>query len=105
MTYEEAHRALWNALADGEVQTKSEWFEKNNKNNELNPYEKCFACEMALKRAKETSGRSKCVFCPLCESTPSTCLNGLYNEWMGAAKGFERFKLAHEIANLPWKEK
>jgi hypothetical protein len=105
MTYEEAHRKLWNALADGEVQTKSEWFEKNNKNNELNPYEKCFACETALKRAKETIGKSKCVFCPLCESTPSTCLNGLYNEWMGAAKGFERFKLAHEIANLPWKEK
>lgn len=105
MTYEEAHRALWNALADGEVQTKSEWFEKNNKNNELNPYEKCFACDTALKRAKETMGKSKCAFCPLCESTPLTCLNGLYNEWMGAAKGFKKFKLAHEIANLPWKEK
>jgi hypothetical protein len=105
MTYEEAHRALWNALADGEVQTKSEWFKKNNKNNELNPYAKCFACETALKRAKETIGKSKCVFCPLCEKTQLTCLNGLYAKWMGAAKGFEKFKLAHEIANLPWKEK
>ena len=102
MTYEEAHRALWNALADGEVSTNRQWFELNNKNNEEIPVELCFACEEAYGK----SGiRGHCQFCPLCNiGKEDDCLNGLYTRW-GDAKGFEKFKLAHEIANLPWKEK
>jgi hypothetical protein len=109
MTYEEAHRKLWNALADGEVKEKWEWFDLNNKNNEAIPMQTCFACKIA----SETFHRSpdsdeeiqKCNFCPLCNiDKEQNCLNGLYDKWR-EAKGFERFKLAHEIANLPWKEK
>ena len=102
MTYEEAHRALWNALADGEVTTKREWFELH-KGEEPTPKDKCFACAVAASNSGDKYNR--CQHCPLCEyKSNHNCLDGLYNEWQ-RAKGFEKFKLAHEIANLPWKEK
>ena len=103
MTYEEAHRALWNALADGEVLTKREWFVLNNKNKEDIPKEHCFACAVAASKSKH--GNDICKYCPLCNiEIGENCLSGLYAKWC-EAKGFEKFKLAHEIANLPWKEK
>lgn len=102
MTYEEAHRALWNALADGEINFKSAWF----KDYDNIPYQQCFACEAALHKMKTVEGNvAMCQFCPLCNiGKENDCLNGLYDRW-NDAKGFEKFKLAHEIANLPWKEK
>ena len=103
MTYEEAHRKLWNALADGEVKDKREWFRLNNKNNEDVPKCHCFACIVANCNSKQDD--NICLHCPLCEQeVDKDCLNGLYCKWANA-KGFEKFKLAHEIANLPWKEK
>lgn len=102
MTYEEAHRALWNALADGDIKDKVEWF-KGIPYKDV-PYQKCFACEVALDKAKRNT-ISMCLFCPLCDiNSENDCLNGLYHRYSDA-KGFEKFKLAHEIANLPWKEK
>jgi hypothetical protein len=104
MTYEEAHRALWNALADGEVTTKREWFEWNSQNKKKDiPRDYCFACDLAVRNSKKDS--NTCSHCPLCEwEYGDDCLKGLYKKWINA-KGFEKFKLAHEIANLPWKEK
>lgn len=102
MTYEEAHRALWNALANGDVKFKREWFIGCDDI----PYQKCFACEVAINKLHSVKGNaSMCQFCPLCDiDKENDCLNGLYDRWADA-KGFEKFKLAHEIANLPWKEK
>ena len=102
MTYEEAHRALWNALADGDVKFKHDWF----RGCDDIPYQKCFACEVAINKLHSVKGNaSMCQFCPLCDiDKENDCLNGLYDRWADA-KGFEKFKLAHEIANLPWKEK
>ena len=102
MTYEEAHRALWNALADGDVRTKYEWF----KGCDDIPYQKCFACEVAINKLHSTKGNaSMCQFCPLCDMDEhDSCLKGLYDRW-DEAKGFTKFKLAYEIANLNWKEK
>lgn len=104
MTYEEAHRKLWNALADGEVKDKREWFRINNKNKEQIPKDDCFACEVARCHSIKDFNNI-CRYCPLCEyKQDGPCLDGLYLKWTNA-KGFEKFKLAHEIANLPWKEK
>ena len=102
MTYEEAHRALWNALADGDVKFKQEWF----MGCDDIPYQQCFACEVAIHKMNSAKGNaSMCQFCPLGgKESENNCLNGLYDKWKDA-KGFEKFKLAHEIANLPWKEK
>lgn len=101
MTYEEAHRKLWNALADGEVKSKKEWFDLNNKNKEDLPLNKCFACESGLRKLKDN--KDICTVCPINKIKCMPCLNGLYEKWE-EAKGFEKFKLAHEIANLPWEE-
>lgn len=46
MTYEEAHRKMWNDLADGEVKAKEEWFEQNNINHEKIPANHCFTCNV-----------------------------------------------------------
>lgn len=100
MTYEEAHRKLWNALADGEVKNKQEWFDLNNKNKENLPLNKCFACELGLRK---TETNVMCSVCPINKSKCQPCLGGLYDKWQ-EAKGFEKFKLAHEIANLPWED-
>lgn len=101
MTYEEAHRRLWNALADGEVKSKKEWFDLNNKNKEDLPLNKCFACESGLRKLKDN--KNICAVCPINRSKCMPCLDGLYEKWE-EAKGFEKFKLAHEIAKLPWEE-
>lgn len=103
LTMKEAHRKLWNDLADGKVETKIEWF--NEWEAQFGsaglPENLCFACEEAKHRSINDD---HCLNCPIGEYTnKSGCLDGLHDKW-SFARGFEKFKLAHEIANLEWKE-
>lgn len=122
MTLEKAHRKMWNDLADGKVKNKREWVNLYNTNNESDPDRYCFACEEArrikIKVDKDSEIYDKdghklmtfyfsnniCGYCPLGGGGNSKqCLDGLYDKF-SRAEGFEKFKLAHEIANLPWNE-
>ena len=124
MTYAEAHKKMYMAIANNEVPSKGEWLEKTN------PYpapyyheltNNCFACdeakrrrekeEVELRAAKNDSGmliyhspESICKYCPLLgkDDEFGRCLNGLYDDFC-CAKGFDKFKLAYEIANLEWR--
>lgn len=103
MTMEEAHRKMWNDLADNVVKTKEEWIGIHNLNDEKPPKNYCFACEVA-----SFNGAVSCGRCPLIidgrKMLPGfSCLYELYGKWVDAT-GFEKFKLAHKIANLPWDE-
>lgn len=103
LTMEEAHRKMWNDLADGKVKNKSEWFDerKTRYESDREPESLCFACEEAKRRS---INESYCLNCPIGEWTSENgCLNGLYDKWYYST-GFEKFKFAHEIANLEWKE-
>ena len=122
MTMEEAHRKMWNDLADGKVEDKREWLDLYNTNNEDDPYFYCFACEEArtikakADRDIETYYKKEyramtyrfnngiCDYCPLGGTGNSEkCLHGLFDKWINVT-GFEKFRLAHEIANLPWED-
>lgn len=124
MTYAEAHKKMYMAIANNEVPSKGEWLKKTN------PYpapyyheltNNCFACdeakrrrekeEVELRAAKNDSGmliyhspESICKYCPLLgkDDEFGRCLNGLYDDFC-CAKGFDKFKLAYEIANLEWR--
>ena len=123
MTFAEAHKEMFMAIADGEVSCKKEWL---NKTSPV-PFDyglenDCFACEEAKRRKKEAdekltalynkdgyklltshSNDSFCNYCPLRGWSSDGCLHGLYDKFI-FAKGFEKFKAAYEIANLEWKE-
>lgn len=104
MTLEKAHRKMWNDLADGKVKNKREWLKLYNTSNEKSPKHYCFACEASL----NDKGIKSCNRCPLIVDGKRTtegysCLYGLFDRWVNAT-GFEKFRLAHEIANLPWDE-
>lgn len=104
MTMEEAHRKMWNDLADGKVESKGEWLNLHNTNMEKIPIYYCFACEASL----DNNRHRDCNRCPLIINGKRTvdgdpCLYGLFDEWCDATD-FEKFELAHEIANLPWDE-
>lgn len=108
LTIKEAHRKMWNDLADEKVETKNEWFNEwfNERKTKIRsaeaPENLCFACEEAKHRS--STNDVYCLNCPIGEYTKeSGCLDGLYNKWLFAT-GFEKFKFAHDIANLEWKE-
>ena len=126
MTYAEAHKKMFMAIANGEVATKTEWLEKTDPSLTLSYLElenSCFACEEAKRRREKANkdnefyatkddhklavfrfNDSICNYCPLGGLGKNRkCLNGLYDEYINS-KGFEKFKLAYEIANLEWKE-
>ena len=123
MTYPEAHKKMFMAIANGEVATKMEWLKKTNPDFDPYYYElenNCFACTEAIRREAEVETQDTriafsmlayhsfsdtyCKYCPLGGIGDSKmCLNGLYDKFFNA-KGFEKFKLAYEIANLEWKE-
>lgn len=50
------------------------------------------------------SPESICKYCPLLgkDDEFGRCLNGLYDDFC-CAKGFDKFKLAYEIASLEWR--
>lgn len=124
LTYPEAHKKMFMAIANGEVNSKLEWLKKTNP--DFDPYYRklendCFACTEAIRREAEVETQdirnafsmlayhsfsdTYCKYCPLGGIGDSKmCLNGLYGKFFNA-KGFEKFKLAYEIANLDWKEK
>jgi len=93
LTLEENHRKMWNALADNPPMSKEEYLKKNNITT---PKCECFACE---------SAKGDCGKCPICTTVKDEdCLNGKYRKWLDAT-GFERAKVANEIANLEWRER
>lgn len=97
MTMEEAHRKMWNDLADNKVKSQREWIDIYNTNNEEAPTNCCFVCETSW----NNNGFLSCSKCPLIvKDEKYGCLLRKWDD----AEGFEKFKLAHEIANLPWKE-
>ena len=126
LTYPEAHKKMFMAIANGEVKSKLEWLEKTSPTSYYSKLENnCFACEAAKRRKEEVetnlrivknesglpfsySSEGFCKYCPLSDEEDDDelgrCLNGLYYEFCSAV-GFKRFKLAYEIANLEWKEK
>ena len=101
MTIEEAHCKMWNDLADNKVKSPKEWLDIHNINNEEIPFNCCFACEATI----NDNGLINCDKCPLIVknkkiSNHHECLLRKWDDLIG----FEKFKLAHEIANLPWDE-
>ena len=98
LSLEENHRKMWKALADNPLMEKGEYLRKNNIDI---PKGECFACESTC----GLSDLGECDECPICEHKDGeTCLNGKFDKWLDAT-GFERAKIANEIANLEWKEK
>lgn len=104
-TLEYWHRVMWNWLADHPDKDKKDWGELQNftkeEMKELNISYHCFAC-MTIRRFD----RGSCCGCPICGTYDYStgCLNGLYDEWLNS-KGFKRAQIAHEIANLEWKNR
>ena len=127
MTFAEAHKEMFMAIANGEVSCKKEWLNKTSPVSfDYGLENDCFACEEAKRRSAEAdkkltafyykdeyklltshshSNDSFCNYCPLGDGVGDSkrCLNGLYDKFI-FAKGFEKFKAAYEIANLEWKE-
>lgn len=104
-TLEYWHRELWNWLADNPDKKKSDWVKLQNfteeERKELVGDGSCFAC-MYSTRIIDNDG---CRDCPICDIKRGySCLNGLFMEWE-TSEGFKRAQVAHEIANLEWKEK
>ena len=97
MTLEKAHRKMWNDLADNKVKSQREWIDIYNTNNEEAPTNCCFVCETSW----NNNGFLSCSKCPLIvKDEKYGCLLRKWDD----AEGFEKFRLAHEIANLPWNE-
>ena len=98
LTLEENHKKMWTALSDNPLLTKREYLKQNNIDE---PYDECFACEYNVYR----KGEGDCSSCPICGIDSSkSCLNGLYCKYLSAT-GFEKAKIANEIANLKWENK
>ena len=98
LTLEENHKKMWTALADNPLLTEKKYLKQNNIDA---PYDECFACEYDVYR----KGDCDCSSCPICKKDPSkSCLNGLYCKYLSAT-GFEKAKIANEIANLKWENK
>ena len=105
MSYEQAHRLLWNTIASSSKETKDDNYElvklkafkKINKNHEPLPRNNCFACDIVHKRG------GGCFSCPIFDPNKKNdrCLNGLFRLWINA-KGKKKAKYARKIANLPW---
>lgn len=114
MTYAEAHKEMFMAIANGEVGCKKEWLDKTSPTPSYELENFCFACEEAKRRKEKDEenktivlgGKSLCSYCPLGDGidwSSNGCLHGIFNKFI-FAKGFEKFKAAYEIANLEWKE-
>lgn len=101
--YEKEHRKLWCWLADHPKAKKDDYFKNWDYDDE--PYNLCFACEVALQEADRTYTADHCQFCPLGGERIVGCTVGLYTKWAYAASLQNRRRLARKIANLPWKEK
>jgi len=95
-TNKEAHKILWNWLADNPDKSNEDFF-KNNICSSV-PHNFCYACEDA---------RRNCKYCLTWISNKvfgdAPCYN--YNSILVKyknAKGIEKEKLAKEIANMQW---
>nr|DAF77996.1 MAG TPA: protein of unknown function DUF4508 [Caudoviricetes sp.] len=103
INYEAAHRALWNWLADHSEAEKDDYFEDWDAASV--PKSRCFACEVAHRKAWRTPAYHRCRFCPLGGESVVGCDSGLFDQWWESVAPETRRKLALQIAKLPWKEK
>ena len=96
MTYEQAHRALWNWLADHPNKGKVDWFHehKSTTHKIKIPDRFCFACEAA----------EECSQCPLGFTKDKQCTqSSAYKAWQ-CNTGYTKSLAAKFIAELPWRE-
>lgn len=96
MTYEQAHRALWNWLADHPDKDKADWFHEyaSITHKIRTPDCFCFACEAA----------EECNQCPLGFTKDKQCTqSSAYKAWR-CNTGYTRSLAAKFIAELPWRE-
>ena len=103
INYEAEHRKLWNWLADHPEAEKEDYFE--NWDAASVPKSRCFACEVACRKARRINTFGSCGSCPLGGPRVVGCDSGLYAVWRCAPDPEERQQLARKIAALPWKEK
>lgn len=104
MTYEEAHRMLWNYMAATGEDTKDRFFTIHDirtlNGERFMPWANCFACEIA----GEGSG---CMRCPIVKfRTGGSCVKetSIYEQWNIEREEDRKKALALEIANLAWEE-
>lgn len=123
MTLEQAHRMLWNWLADNPDKDKEDFFEKFKCN--IKPIDTCFACECAG-RSLSNPRIANCKKCPLTWGTEKDerykyketyCLYigdyfdldydfvPLYEKYENNNYYDEKSDIAKQIAEMEWIEK
>ena len=102
-TNEEAHRLLWNWLAENPSMSKRDFFDSHLVN--ILPIGKCYACVEVLDR------KLGCGSCPINWSNVegAKCkhcgdFNSLYTTWRITNDLEIKALIAREIANMEWKE-
>lgn len=101
MNLEKLHRQMWTDIAEGKVESKSEWIYKNYSSKPI-PFNLCFACEEAKNRQKE---EMYCNYCPITDVSEQFCCAGLYSEYETFIKKGnlkEKRRIAAIISELPW---
>ena len=63
MSYEQAHRMLWNWLADNPRYEKRDFFEQNKCNRDILHY--CFACDLRKEYEEDGCFIPDCSRCPI----------------------------------------
>jgi len=125
MTLEQAHRMLWNWLADNPDKEKEDFFKEFKCN--IRPINDCFACECAG-RMLDNSNIANCSKCPLIwgteqderyEDCKTYCLYYDYDEYVDGEADLvplyekyenndyydEKSDIAKQIAEMEWIEK
>lgn len=123
MSYEQAHRMLWNWLADNPIMNKRDFFNENKCS--IQPLHNCFACDLHKYYDDDFEWDSpNCDRCPLkwgteefqescfCESDDNEFMS-LYDEWclrednalfMREMEKEKLSNLARKIANMEWRD-
>jgi hypothetical protein len=118
-TYEQAHRMLWNWLADNPSNSKYNFFESHE--IDKTPHNYCYACETA-KWIYGSNGDESCSNCPINwgKIKPFACEHckydddflendeiALYEQWRRESQNVEKdlqklSSLARQIAEIEW---
>lgn len=103
--FKQKHYELWDWLNKNPDKIKDDWFNSIYYvgTPKLDIRNRCFACEFAWQIRKYDFNKSICEYCPICKSIGS-CLNGLFDEYLGATNNLKRIELAKQIRDLPWSE-
>lgn len=103
--FKQKHYELWDWLNKNPDKIKDDWFNSVYYvgTPKLDIKNSCFACELARQIRKYNFDKPMCEYCPICKRIGS-CLNGLFNEYLGATNNLKRMELAKQIRDLPWSE-